>query len=217
MEDQDKIVDLVDYGECVIVTSGRTPSERAASAVLSSFGIMSCLPRTCVVSMPPHISIFSDYEVFGPCVVRQDLAENLSEIHLAINGDILDTVIVPVRLVNKTGDEGCGPTLACRGGLILDVMRRIAVTGGGPTVGVNTVEELHHWVRRQVRCVSICIFVLVKQVNRVPARPGGQSIELVRPLHTHMHAATTQGMARTRNRGGRSRGAHSSQRQRMRG
>ena len=85
-------------------THMHTHTHRTASAVLSSFGTLSCMPRPCVVSMPAHVSKISDPCVVGPCPVSED--KGIKEIFIALNGDLIDTVMVPVRL--NGGGEGGG-------------------------------------------------------------------------------------------------------------
>jgi len=151
MEENDKIVDLCDYGECIVVTSGLTAETRIASAVLSSFGSMSCVPRPCVVSMPAYVSTdtLATPLAFGlPCVVEQRVAESMREIYVAINGDSFHTVMVPVRL--DGGVEAGAPALACRGGVGVASMRRIEVKGGGASDGaLSSVQALQNWVRQR--------------------------------------------------------------------
>jgi serine/threonine protein kinase len=150
MQENDKIIDLCDYGECVVVTSGRTAAARTASAVLSSFGTMSCMPRPCVLSMPAHVSKKSGPGIVGPCLLHKPEEKAIKEIFVAINGDLVDTVMVPVRL--NGGGEGGGASLTCRGGVGTSWMRRFQVAGEGSDDHgqvVKTVKDLQEWVRQR--------------------------------------------------------------------
>ena len=129
-------------------THMHTHTHRTASAVLSSFGTLSCMPRPCVVSMPAHVSKISDPCVVGPGPVSED--KGIKEIFIALNGDLIDTVMVPVRL--NGGGEGGGASLTCRGGVGTNWMRRVRVAGvpsGTKGGAVKTVRELQEWVRRR--------------------------------------------------------------------
>ena len=148
LEELDKIIDVVNYGEYVVVAAGRTSAERMHTAALSSFGLMSCLPRPCIASLASYVCTAADVVALSPCVVPEDVAKSLSEIFVAINGQETATVMVPVRLRGGTAASGC-PRLVCRGGIGADSMHRIPVVGGKPTDSavLSTVGALQEWVR----------------------------------------------------------------------
>ena len=177
LEERDKIFDVLNYGECLVATAGKSSAERMHLAVLSSFGLMSCMPRPCIVPMPSYVSIGSDFGSTSPCVVPEHVAESLSEIFVAINGYGTGTVMVPVRLRGGSGGTGnnCA-RLVCRGGVGADSMRRIEVVGGKLDDGavLRTVHDLQEWVR--VRCGVLSSWChLYTHICSPPARAIYQS------------------------------------------
>lgn len=172
MEESDKIVDLVDYGECVVVTSGRTAACRTVAAQLSSFGIMSCMPRPCVVPMPPYRSSATDEGVIAACRVAESVARVMPELYVAINGDLSASVMAPVRLNFVKDLQGGGSaSLTCRGGVTTDSMIRIPVCAAGDDGGaIKTVKDLQDWVRKRFGALAEWCRLSTHTITP-PARP----------------------------------------------
>ena len=138
---------------------------------------MSSMPRPCVVSMPAQVSKNSDPCVFGPCPVHESEEKGIKEIFIALSGDLVDTVMVPVRLHQGSEGEEASPSLTCRGGVGTAWMRRIPVAGGPGDLGgtgggvLKTVKELHQWVRRRAGGLAEW-YRLYTHVCTPPPRPA---------------------------------------------